>query len=90
MCESSRHLFLILTLFFAQDMTLLHTITHPARTHDILFVTHPHQPNTTVLLVAAENKKVGAYVISESDPASPDQPLPPPTIFAEFVGHENR
>lgn len=84
-------------------MTLLHAITHPARIHDVTFTSHPHDPSTTVLLVAAENKKVAAYstpltssIAGEgpSDTEAGDDTAPsspqPPQILAEFTGHENR
>jgi hypothetical protein len=42
-------------------MTLLHSITHPARIQDVLFVQDPTDSDQSVLLIAAENKKVAAY-----------------------------
>jgi protein MAK11 len=64
-------------------MALLHTLVHPARIQDLIFVEHPHASATSVLLVAAENKKVGAYIIPDSEESAP-------TLIAEFVGHLNR
>lgn len=78
-------------------MAVIYSITHPARTHDILFV--PSEvPGVSILLVGAENKKVSAYAIpapaarpaSNSDEDVEQEPLIAPRIIAEFVGHDNR
>jgi protein MAK11 len=75
-------------------MARLHSITHAARIQDILFV---ESAGRSVLLIAAENKKVAAYAIppraaAEADAAEAEAEAegPAPTVFAEFVGHTNR
>jgi protein MAK11 len=67
-----------------QSMTLLHTLTHPSRVHDIKFyrpVNVDGEPE--FLLVAAEDKKVTVYQILTTADA-------PPRVIAELVGHTNR
>lgn len=72
-------------------MTLLHTIIHPSRIHDILFChTPPHLDNDSnekgeLLLVGAEDRKLSVYWINPSIEAKE-----PPKVVAEMVGHKNR
>jgi protein MAK11 len=63
-------------------MALRHTVTHPSRIHSLRFCKRVNGDGE-LLLVAAEDKKVSIYQISE-DPQST------PTIIAEMVGHSNR
>ena len=63
-------------------MTLRHTITHPSRIQSLRFCKRVNGDGE-LLLVAAEDKKVSIYQVSE-DPQST------PTIIAEMVGHSNR
>lgn len=63
-------------------MALRHTITHPSRVQNLRFCNRVNGEGE-LLLVAAEDKKVSIYQVSE-DPESP------PTIIAELVGHSNR
>ena len=65
-----------------QDMTLIHTIHHPSRVHDVHFCTRVHGEGQ-VLLVGAEDKTLSIYSIS-ADPESR------PKIVAKMVGHANR
>jgi hypothetical protein len=78
-------------------MSLLYSVTHAARIHDILFVEEGKESKHSVLLVAAENKKVSAYLV----PSSPPQPeieednddeeeVSTLKVFAECIGHSNR
>jgi protein MAK11 len=67
---------------WTQDMTLLHTINHPSRLHDVKFYQPPNSTDE-FLLAAAEDKKTTVYKISEGA-----QELP--KIVAEMVGHLNR
>lgn len=65
-------------------MSLLYTITHPSRVHDVKFfrpAKDEEQPE--FLLVAAEDKKVTVYEILATADA-------PPRVIAELVGHTNR
>jgi hypothetical protein len=78
-------------------MTLLHSITHTARIHDVLLVKDPSDASKSILLIAAENKKVTAYSLppqstrDEDDEEDEDEAEKlPPVVFAEFVGHANR
>lgn len=85
-------------------MSLLHSVAHSARIQDILFVDDPADASCSVLLIAAENKKVAAYVIAPrssatsaeagdaADTVNTTEADDGPTlgIFAEFVGHTNR
>ncbi|KAF8519659.1 WD40-repeat-containing domain protein [Gautieria morchelliformis] len=69
---------------FSTNMTLLHTLTHPSRVHDVKFfrpVNVDGQPE--FLLVAAEDKKVTVYQLLSTADA-------PPRVIAELVGHTNR
>jgi hypothetical protein len=78
-------------------MTLLHSITHTARIHDVLLVEDPSDASKSILLIAAENKKVTAYSLPPQSPRDADDEEDedeaeklPPVVFAEFVGHANR
>lgn len=55
-------------------MSLLHTLNHSSRIHDVLFVQHPSDPSATILLVGAENKKVAAYSIPTPSPSAAEDP----------------
>jgi protein MAK11 len=63
-------------------MTLLHTIQHSSRIHDVKFCDHVLN-EAEVLLVGAEDKKVSVYNIS-------DDSSRPPFIIAQMVDHCNR
>lgn len=65
-----------------QELSLLHTIAHPSRVHDVKFVMRPDGEGE-VLLVAGEDKKIVAYDIST-------EANRPPRPVASFVGHSNR
>jgi protein MAK11 len=67
---------------WTQDMTLLHTINHPSRLHDVKFY-QPLNSTDEFLLVAAEDKKTTVYKFLEGLQE-------PPKIVAEMVGHLNR
>jgi hypothetical protein len=78
-------------------MTLLHSITHTARIHDVLLVEDPSDASKSILLIAAENKKVTAYSLPPQSTRDADYEEDedeakklPPVVFAEFVGHANR
>jgi hypothetical protein len=85
-----------------QEMVIMHSITHPARIQDVILAQHPSASEQTVLLVAAEDKKVAVYDLpprastfadADSDDAVEDATAsngPAPRIFAELVGHVNR
>ncbi|PCH44568.1 WD40 repeat-like protein [Wolfiporia cocos MD-104 SS10] len=79
-------LFVVLTQstidIYSTDMTLLHTITHPSRLHDVKFCKRV-VGNGEVLLVAAEDKKLSVYDLPS------DRTIVPPVV-AEMVGHTNR
>ncbi|KAH0836807.1 WD40-repeat-containing domain protein [Lanmaoa asiatica] len=84
--SSSGSMFIVQSLssldVFSTDMALRHTITHPSRIHSLRFCKRVYGDGE-LLLVAAEDKKVSIYQVSE-DPQSP------PTIIAEMIGHLNR
>ncbi|CCM02642.1 uncharacterized protein FIBRA_04746 [Fibroporia radiculosa] len=67
---------------YSIDMTLLHSITHPSRLHDVRFCRRV-VGNGEVLLVAAEDKKVSVYDVSSDKTVIPN-------IIAEMIGHTNR
>lgn len=75
-------------------MSLLQSVTHPARIHEILFCKGPKDQD--VLLVAAEDKKVTLYVLptiaiaddDEDDAEKPDATALP--IIGYLSGHLNR
>ncbi|CCO30449.1 hypothetical protein BN14_04478 [Rhizoctonia solani AG-1 IB] len=67
---------------FQTDMTLLHTITHPSRVHDIKFWASGDEPAQEFLLVAAEDQLVTVYQISYEEQNT--------RIIGKFVGHSNR
>jgi protein MAK11 len=62
-------------------MSLLHTINHPSRLHDIKFC-KPVQREGEVLFAAAEDKKVSVYDLLSKGAK--------PNLIAQIVGHENR
>jgi protein MAK11 len=64
-----------------QDTTLLHTVAHPSRLHDVKFC----RPKgfSEVLLAAAEDGKLSMYDV-------PEDKEKPPKIIAEMIGHSNR
>ncbi|KAF8722670.1 hypothetical protein AX14_009685 [Amanita brunnescens Koide BX004] len=61
------------------SMTLLHTITHPSRLHDVKFSPRASGEGGELLLAGAEDKKLAIYEVSS-----------PPRLIAELVGHERR
>jgi len=63
-------------------MTLLHTIDHPSRLHDLKFCLRVVGEGE-LMLAAAEDKKVSVYQFSED-------PEVVPRIIASLVGHSNR
>jgi protein MAK11 len=63
-------------------MTLIHTIKHPSRIHQINFCRRV-QGAGEVLLVGAEDKKVTVYSV----PSSMQLPF---TVIGEMIGHTNR
>lgn len=63
-------------------MTLLHTLIHPSRLHDIKFCRRVGGTGE-VLLAAGEDKKLSIYDI-------PPEKERPPRIIAEMIGHSNR
>ncbi|KXN90680.1 p21-activated protein kinase-interacting protein 1-like protein [Leucoagaricus sp. SymC.cos] len=67
---------------YSTEMTLLHTLQHPFRIHDVKFCKRVVGEGE-VLLVGAEDKKVSIYGI-------PDDSSRPPTVVAQMVGHGNR
>ncbi|KAI0322778.1 WD40-repeat-containing domain protein [Amylostereum chailletii] len=67
---------------YSTELSLLHTITHPSRVHDVKFVMRPNGEGE-VLLVAGEDKKTVAYDITT-------EANKPPRSVASFVGHSNR
>lgn len=88
--SSSFHIATI-NIFFLQDMSLLHTITHGSRIQDVLFCQRvtdsaasiDDDDSSELLLIAAEDKKVTIYDSSSKDSTS----LP---IVGYLVGHQNR
>lgn len=65
-------------------MALLHTITHPSRIHDIKFFRPTDvEGSPEFLLVAAEDKKVTIYELSDDLETTP-------RVIAELIGHLNR
>jgi hypothetical protein len=83
-CKSSLSLYLVRLheCPIYQDMTLLHTITHPSRLHDIHFCKRVSDSGE-LLLVAAEDKKLSIYDVTLN---TEDVPF----IVAEMIGHSNR
>ncbi|THV02558.1 WD40 repeat-like protein [Dendrothele bispora CBS 962.96] len=69
-------------------MSLLHTINHPSRIQDITFCA-PVGSKEEILLVGAEDKKVSVYTVPSSVDQEPD-PLNPPKVIAEMIGHSSR
>lgn len=64
-------------------MTLLKTVTHPSRIHDVRFCKRRKDDEEELLLVAGEDKKVVIYNSEGGDETS----LP---VIGELVGHQNR
>ncbi|CAE6468432.1 unnamed protein product [Rhizoctonia solani] len=67
---------------FQTDMTLLHTITHASRVHDVKFWTMDDKGSQEFLLVAGEDNLVTVYQISDEERSS--------RMIAKFEGHTNR
>ncbi|CAE6483545.1 unnamed protein product [Rhizoctonia solani] len=67
---------------FQTDMTLLDTITHASRVHDVKFWAFGNETTQEFLLVAGEDKFVTVYQINDEKRSS--------RIIAKFVGHTNR
>ena len=65
-----------------QDMVLCHTIRHASRIHCVRFCERVNGTGE-LMLVAAEDKKVTIYQVSED-------PKEAPSIIGEMVGHSNR
>ena len=63
-------------------MTLIHTITHPSRLHDIKFWKRRNE-SSEILFAASEDKETSLYEVTEDSEKVP-------RIFAEMVGHSNR
>ncbi|KAJ3794223.1 WD40 repeat-like protein [Lentinula aff. detonsa] len=85
---------------YLTDMSLLHSVKHPSRLHDIKFCKRAHQEGQ-VLLASAEDKKVSIYdfitlpghsrTSASTDHDENDKNKETnPRIIAEIVGHENR
>ncbi|EUC59145.1 MAK11 protein (maintenance of killer toxin-encoding satellite M1 dsRNA), related protein, putative [Rhizoctonia solani AG-3 Rhs1AP] len=66
---------------FQTDMTLLDTITHASRVHDVKFWTTDDKDTQEFLLVAGEDKLVTVYQISDKERSR---------VIAKFEGHTNR
>jgi protein MAK11 len=74
-------------------MTLLHTITHPSRIHDILFCHTPDLDRRDdrkgeLLLVGAEDRKLSVYHIGPGTGSGAEEQQP--RIIAEMIGHTSR
>ncbi|KAF9045755.1 WD40 repeat-like protein [Hymenopellis radicata] len=65
------------------EMTLLHTIAHPSRLHDVKFCKRVDSDDE-ILLAGAEDKKVTIYDVTNT------QAEQPPKIIGAMVGHSNR
>ncbi|KAJ3836941.1 WD40-repeat-containing domain protein [Lentinula raphanica] len=85
---------------YSTDMTILHSIKHPSRLHDIKFCKRAHQEGQ-ILLASAEDKKISVYDFvtlpdksRHSNGAEHDENENEtehhPRVVAEMVGHENR
>jgi hypothetical protein len=61
---------------------MLDTVTHPSRIHCVKFYKSAETPDQDVLLVAAEDKFVTAYLVGDGEQSS--------RIIARFGGHTNR
>jgi len=68
---------------YSTDMTLLKTITHSSRVHDLRFCKCEGDGDKEFLLVAGEDKKVVIYDMAGGDDIS----LP---VVGTLVGHQNR
>ncbi|KAH7105904.1 WD40 repeat-like protein [Auriculariales sp. MPI-PUGE-AT-0066] len=73
---------------FKTDMTLLSTVTHKTRLHDIRFAPRPTGAGE-LLLVAAEDKTVLIYAIDGASATADGEPAPP-QLLAKLTGHGNR
>lgn len=62
-------------------MSLLYTITHPSRLHDVIFF-KPLDTDDELLLAAAEDRKTSVYQLPGDSTV--------PKIIAEMIGHSNR
>ncbi|KAG9104231.1 hypothetical protein FRC06_004215 [Ceratobasidium sp. 370] len=67
---------------FRTDMTALDNISHPSRIHSVKYWQHPELPGQDILLVAAEDRFVTAYLTGDAQQQS--------RIIAKFEGHTNR
>ncbi|THH27404.1 hypothetical protein EUX98_g6782 [Antrodiella citrinella] len=67
---------------YSTDVTLLHTVTHPSRIHDVKFYKRA-EDELDLLFIAAEDKKLSIYAVS------PDQEKTP-AVIAEMIGHSSR
>ncbi|TRM58726.1 WD40-repeat-containing domain protein [Schizophyllum amplum] len=67
---------------YTLEMSLIHTITHPSRVHDVRFCKRVNGEGE-VLLVGAEDKLLSVYAVS----TDPDVR---PTMVAKMTGHANR
>jgi len=70
-------------------MTLVATVTHKTRLHDIRFAPRARGPGE-LLLVAAEDKTVLVYAIDDTLVGGDDAKLAPPVLLARLTGHGNR
>ncbi|KIK63233.1 hypothetical protein GYMLUDRAFT_41562 [Collybiopsis luxurians FD-317 M1] len=78
---------------YSTDMSLLYSISHPSRLHDIRFCKPIASDERELLLVAAEDKKVSVYssLPGRHHPtAGRDTEGAEPKLVAVMVGHENR
>lgn len=67
---------------FQTDMTLVDTLSHASRIHDVKFWASADKPERELLLVAAEDRLVTVYEIDGSERSS--------RVIAKFEGHSNR
>lgn len=81
-CYQLDFYFLCVFSSLIQNMDRLHTIIHPSRLHDVRFCKRIIGEGE-VLLVAAEDKKLSIYDIS-------NEPEQIPTVIALMIGHSNR
>jgi hypothetical protein len=87
-------------------MSILQSIVHPSRIHDVGFARHPLAmkggseviDNNELLLVAAEDKKISVYATfavarsqeGDGEGAGASEPPLEYRIVAELIGHVNR
>ncbi|EJD48091.1 WD40 repeat-like protein [Auricularia subglabra TFB-10046 SS5] len=75
---------------FKTDMSLLSSITHTSRLHDVRFAPRP-TGDGELLLVAAEDKCVLIYATPRQDASqSSEHDSPPPALLAKLISHANR